>query len=405
MSIRKKFFLIKIFVGCCLLQSAVLGLFYNTFGIYTAAICSELQLSTGQFIVCWTIQGLVAAFLLPLAGKIFDQYSIKKIILITAVILCAAQAAMSVYYFLWQFYLSGIAFGISGAFLFTLPIPLMINGWFDDKRAPVLLGIASSSSGIAGVLFSKVVGYIIEQYSWRVCCVVLAGLCFLMCTAASCLLEDYGNQKEDKEEANKKEHSNSRNLIYRLIKDPRFFLVIIIYLACSSSLAFGNHISNHAVSIGFSIAVASTMNSSLMFGNLSGKIIAGVMTSKLGVVKALCILAIACGSGFFLLTGVTENMILVGSCLSGISFSLITVITPVLVKNFFKEYNYTEVLAVFSMLDSLIRSVMSILYGSIFDWTGKYVLALHICMILLMLCLISVFVLKKKYGAETILEV
>lgn len=393
----RKLFLAKIIIGCCLLQSAVLGLFYNTFGIYTAAICNELNFLTAQFMVCWTLQGLVSAFLLPVAGKILNRYFIKKIVVLASVVLCAAQAMMFWYNHLWQFYVSGFLFGISGSILFSLPVPLVINSWFDEKQASIMLGIASASSGVSGVVFSKMIGYFIEQYSWRECCVLSAGVCLLMCMMAAVLLQDCDSYNVEKSDQNLSQKTNAGHLIKKLVKDPRFFFMVMIYLAGSSGVAFGNHISNHAMMIGFGIAISSTMNSSLMLGNLSGKLIAGFVSSKIGEMKTLYVLASICALGFSFLTGTRVNSILIGSCLAGISYSLITVITPMLVKRVFKGYNYIEVLSIFSMLDNLTRSLMSIFYGGILDWLGSYAVALYICIALLGLCLISALTLEKCF--------
>ena len=78
----------------------------------------------------------------------------------------------------WQFYVAGAVFGMTLAFLLYLGFPTLLNRWC-KTRMGVFIGICSAGSGIGGVLFNPLAGFLITEYGWRVTYLIF-GIIFMV---------------------------------------------------------------------------------------------------------------------------------------------------------------------------------------------------------------------------------
>lgn len=85
---------------------------------------------------------------------------------ICIVVLSASVMAMSIYYELWQWQVSGFLVGASGAGIFVLPSASLIGNWF-IKRRGFVYGVVMACAGISAAIFSQVLNGIIQDSGWR----------------------------------------------------------------------------------------------------------------------------------------------------------------------------------------------------------------------------------------------
>ena len=90
-----------------------------------------------------------------------------------AILVVFALGLMSVYDELWQWYASGVVFGLAGSFLFVVPAPILIGNWF-YRRTGLATGVAMAFSGIGAAAFSPLFTLLIGQIGWRATYVVAA---------------------------------------------------------------------------------------------------------------------------------------------------------------------------------------------------------------------------------------
>ncbi len=66
----------------------------------------------------------------------------------------------------WQWWVSGIVFGLAGRIIFVMPAPILISNWFHTRKG-IALGVAMSISGIGGAILSPEFTLFIQTFGRR----------------------------------------------------------------------------------------------------------------------------------------------------------------------------------------------------------------------------------------------
>lgn len=225
-----------IVVCCFLIMFVIVGLVMSCAGIFYKPISSELGVDVGNFGLYMSLNFLFSTLTLSFAGKMMERYSARKILSICAAIVALTFIAMSQFVALWQFYMAGIIFGITLAFLLYLGFPTLINRWF-KTRMGLFLGICSAGSGIGGVLFNPLAGYLITEYGWRTT-YLLFGIVILamIVPILACFLRDSPQGKGMEALGTSRmitfDSENCNGIVYaKAIKMPIFYgLVVFAFL-------------------------------------------------------------------------------------------------------------------------------------------------------------------------------
>ncbi|MFV0268242.1 MAG: MFS transporter, partial [Draconibacterium sp.] len=151
---------------CCLIMGINIGLVMSCAGIFYTPVSEDLGVSKGDFGLYMTFVYAFSFLMLSVAGKLMDKYSARWLLTISTAVVGILYLAMSQFNAVWQFYAAGAVIGISLSFLLYLSYPVLINRWF-NARVGFFIGLCSAASGIGGVLFNPLGGYLIETYGWR----------------------------------------------------------------------------------------------------------------------------------------------------------------------------------------------------------------------------------------------
>ena len=134
-----------------------------------------------------------------------------------------------------------------------------------------------------------------------------------------------------------------------------------------------------------------------MVGNVISKLVIGVMSDKIGPVKASSIMIIVNTFGIVLLIRSSSSIILlIGAFLFGSIYSVGAVGLPLLTKHFFGIDNYSKVFPIISFGSNLGAAFALSLVGYIYDFTNSYNVAFILGIGINILCLILMFIIVKR---------
>jgi MFS family permease len=101
------------------------------------------------------------------AGWIADRYGVRRLVMISQVLLGLCFAALGVgVNALSGFYVIFFLIGVLGAGTLPITFARAISGWFDQRRG-LALGLALVGTGICGLIIPLLVTLIIERLGWK----------------------------------------------------------------------------------------------------------------------------------------------------------------------------------------------------------------------------------------------
>ena len=158
-----------------------LGINGSVLGIFLSPVAQSLGCGMGSLSLYMTIRALVATAFIPLAGRLLLRCDVRVLLTAAFLLQGLCLAGMGSLHSLSQFYFLGGIGGIASAFIFFIPVPMLITNWFSVKTGTVL-GIATAFSGVGGAIFTPVGSYLIQSFGWRTAYWVLglAGLAIVL---------------------------------------------------------------------------------------------------------------------------------------------------------------------------------------------------------------------------------
>ena len=172
-----------------------IGLVMSCAGIFYKPVSSALGISVGDFGLYMTFIYSFSFLMLSVAGKMMDTYSARWLLTLSSGIVGVLYLAMSQFSAAWHFYVAGALTGVSLAFLLYLSYPILINRWF-NTRVGFFIGLCSAASGIGGILFNPLAGYLIAAYGWRNTYLIFGSIILVVVTPLlGVLLRNYPEDK------------------------------------------------------------------------------------------------------------------------------------------------------------------------------------------------------------------
>ncbi len=374
----------------------VSGALLITFGIFLPFWAEDfgwsLSLISGAQLTSNVLIGLVA----PVAGFFLMRWGGKTAILAGNLINTAGLILLANFHETWQLYLGyGILIGAGFSLGGILAMNTIISKWF-EKKLSVAVGIATSATGVTGMVIAPLLLYLINTIGWRHTFLVFAGLIMFFCVIlpAFFLIErpsDLGQvpdgpRSRQSEISSKKIHRKS---VYRTTVDftakeafrtRALWMLLIFYTLQYYTM---NWFVGHQVQYMFDIGVSSGM-SGIVIGIMStamtiAQISAGLLAVRIDMKYiALCSIAILiCG---LLIAPFVSSFsgALLYSTLLGIGFGINVLVLVNMVPNYFGVTEYPKIMGFVTPFYNILGSLGSPLAGYIHDTTGSYVNAFQI---------------------------
>ena len=395
-----------IVVGCCFLQACCLGLMMNSAGIFYTPVTEDLGIGLGPLAMYVTVYFFVTPFTYPFVARILPKYNINVVLSIAVVICCVAMALMSTYTSVWQWYFSGVLYGIGGAFVFVVAATVLIENWFDKKRG-LALGITQCCSGLGGAVFPIVGTMLINQIGWRSTYLLLAVVAAILVLPWTLFVfkfkpEDKGLKPYGYEE--KKTDEGSLVAVYPGVPAKKAiftlaFWALFLYGGVEALMSgYNTHLPGFSVAIGLGDMFGSEMLALAQIGYVVATIGIGWLTDRIGVVvPSFITLAITALSllGFAVLRD--QLPLAVCAFFFGTNSVIITISMATLVADIFGRKDYAKILSYLRM-SGCIAAFGSSAIGFVYDATGQFDISFYAGVVIIALCavLVGIAVSQKK---------
>lgn len=308
------------------------------------------------------------------------------------VTLLAAAALTSAGFFLvsqldgqiWMLYLSyGFMCGLGIGMAYNAVIAAT-NAWFPDKKG-FCSGALMMGFGASALVLGSAAGAMIgsDTVGWRNTYMILGALMGAVMLISALVVRFPGDtvvlpEKEKKADRKSEQSFEVKNYTTaEMLRRPtfwRFFLyTITLYATGSTVISFARDLS---ISVGASIALATSLVGVLSVCNGLGRIFCGITFDNLGRRKTMLIASgIAILASLVLLIAVLNNSIatcIVGLCLTGIAYGCSPTISAALIGTFYgtKHFGMNFSISIMALIPAAFTATLaSELVGS----TGNYV--------------------------------
>ncbi len=391
---------------CCGLAGATIGISVNTSGVFYTPVSENLGILRGVFSMHMTFFTLVLAIGSLFVPRIMKIIPYKGILITSVSVAAAATAMMGMTRNITMFYILGSVRGLFTAMFSVVPISIIINRWFIRKNG-LAMSIVFSFSGIVGVFISPFLALIIEKYGWEIGYLVKAGILFTLAFPAMIYkfkvspleegLKPYGEniQEEGTVEIDKYLKTEETR--------PHGGLTFISMLMFSIFICFltgvPQHFPGYSASLGYKESLGAILLSAGMTGNIISKLAVGIMSDRIGAVKATSVLLISNLTGIIILIVLTSfPYLVIGAFLFGSCYGISAVSLSLLTRYFFGMERYIRLFPVITFVSNVGSAAALSIVGFIYDFSGSYMpgFILSLGIIGISMIFLGISVLEKK---------
>lgn len=368
---------------CCLMMGINVGLVFSCAGIFYEPVSRSLGVPVGEFGLYMSIMYVSSTLMLPLAGRMLERGNGRLLFTASSALMGGALLLMALADSLWQFYLAGAILGVTLAFLLYLSFPTLVNRWF-RKKVGLMIGVCSAASGVGGMLFNPMAGWIMGEWGWRWAYGAFAVIVLLVVTPLlGLLLRDYPEQKglapygadaDASANGEKPEAAGAARsgVEYRqAIGMWQFYAAILFAFLMMGISTLNLFIPGYTTQNSFTLEQASMAAAGAMAGVTLGKLILGyvndrsckggtLLTTLLGA-SGLVVMIFGSGSIWLICAGA----FMFGWCYAGV-----TVQTAMITRSVFGSKSYAAIYSVVSMALAAGGAVASGGWGLLADATS-----------------------------------
>ena len=292
--------------------------------------------------------------------------------------------------------MAGLGIGVAYNVLLSI-----VNAWFPDKKG-LCSGVTLMGFGASALVLGNLAASLFDTIGWRTTFVVLGiALCVVLIIAALLLKKPCADVVFPQPKAAKaagKEIFEARDYTPgQMLRRPSFWMAFIylIFMSAvgSSVISFARDL---ALSVGATVALATTLVGVLSVCNGLGRIITGAVFDAMGrrftMIAAPALTIVAAGVTLLAVSIHSLPLCIVGLCLTGMSYGSCPTLTSAFTMAFFGPKNYPTNMS-FMNFNIMGGSFIATLSSTLLTNSGGYVapfamlLALAVIAFVLNLCI------------------
>ncbi|MBA7479202.1 L-lactate transporter [subsurface metagenome] len=272
----------------------------SIFGVFFKPMLTEFSWTRAETALAFTLLLIVQAILAVTMGWLTDRFGPRVVVTIFGSFLGICYLLMSQINTIWQFQLNYALVGGIGMSALVVPVMATVARWF-VKRRGLMTGIVQTGTGIGGVIFAPLAGWLILTYGWRSSYIVL-GIIVLVGIITSGLFlrrdpKDIGQLPDGMSEVaasgvNQQSASTQEAGLPFLeaIRTSQFWMIAGLYFSFGfNRSAFLTHIAAHVQDLGFSLAAGANVLAACTGASIIGRIGMGRVADTIGNRKVLII--------------------------------------------------------------------------------------------------------------------
>ncbi|MFH1031432.1 MAG: MFS transporter [Chloroflexota bacterium] len=265
------------------------GLFLYTFGVFFKPLVNEFNWERGILSGAHSTAMLVTGVLSLITGMLCDRLGPRALLTVNGIAAGAALLLMSRVNSLWQVYLFwGLLMGIANAAVF-IPITTTVPRWF-GKNKGASTGLTLAGIGVGGVMWPIISQWLISDYGWRQAYVILGITTIVVVIPLAQFIKSSPQGIDLKRYEEREATGNGISppaggglTLKQAVKKGSFWIIAaLLFFEMFYAGTITVHISPHALDIGISAVVAAGLLSALSASQLTGRLLTGFVSDKIG---------------------------------------------------------------------------------------------------------------------------
>lgn len=427
--------------ACCGLAAGSIGLCFNCSGIFFTSVARDLGVGQGAVALSLTLTNLMTGLLSPVVVTLMRKVPLRLLLIGGVLLAVGATLLMAGMQHILVFYVLSLLRGLGACMFSNAALSVLLNNWF-EKRNGFAVGLAFCFSGVGGTFFNPLLKACMESMGWRTAYLIMAALIAAVSlpgalfvrlrpeekglvaygasvgaagavggsvSAASAVTRASGagvtsgsevaygtrvsggssvsESSDDGSGVGASQASSSaaagRSIMLSIL------LSAFAFFACYVT-GFGQHLSGFGESIHMVGTASAMLVSASMVGNIVFKLLLGLLSDKIGAIRA-CMLLFAANLlslfSMFFLPGDGVLLPILVPFLYGTCFAITSVGMPLVARAATKPEQYDHTVGIMSMMTNFGGAVSLTAIGALYDWTGSYGSAIGMCAGVSGLCL------------------
>jgi sugar phosphate permease len=390
----------------------------NSFGVFVVPMSEEFEWNRFTISLAAALGVLVNGVSQPFMGQIFDRTGGRKLIMISMVVVGAGTAMLALtFHILFLAFMFGVVVSMAQTGPSNTNIAALMSRWFKRLRATTI-SINSAAVSVGGLIMVPFSMYLLQTTNWRIAwiglgIVVLAGLplayLFLRERPEQRGLYPDGDPAPSTDRLNRRRRETAGPLEAERWQDsfktaPIWQMAGSYFVCGTTTFVMSVHFIPFAMDDrGIPGSTAALIFGYMMFLNIFGALLAGLLSDKVGGTKNWLALA-------YFMRGIAYIMLLTVDSVAGLwIFASIAgfswVATPVLTSSLTADVYGVKALGTISGITFMFHQFGGfgsvLLAGLLFDVTGSYTLPFALVGALLFPAAISAFSIKeRKYSVR-----
>jgi predicted MFS family arabinose efflux permease len=222
-------------VACCFVLLACVSFIASSYSVIAVPLGRTFHSSRMVLMLAMTVMAAVSGLLSPFLGSLMDRTSMRRIMIVGAVMLAIGYASLSLTTSFTQVLIVfGLIIAPANVLIGPVAATVLIARWFTVKRGTAI-GIAISGIAMGSVIFPPIIQGLLDTFEWRTAFQLFAVLLLAITLPAALLVVDRPSDRglypdgAPAPEVDAVQPALSRVPIRAILTDPAFWLGICIF--------------------------------------------------------------------------------------------------------------------------------------------------------------------------------
>lgn len=386
----------------------------NSAGVFFKPMLTEMGWSRGTTAAAFAISTLISGVAAPWMGILSDKYGPRLMEIVSAVFLAGGFALTAFSHSLLQLYVSyGLLIGLASGAMWT-PVAATVACWFEARRG-FAISLVQAGAGLGTIVGPPLSTYVIYRWDWRFAFLVLGvtmglltfvGAQFLRSNPqAMGLLPDGGYKRMAAAKATTRSIPSARNVsVGEALRGWPFWQVFSVHgVGSFAQQIIVVHLVAAATDREITPAVAATFFSVAGITNITGKLVMGYVSDRIGRRISLTIsLSLAVAAMLWLSLASVPWMFYVFALVWGFAYGSWIPMFPAITGDLFGVRSLGGIFGLITMGNAIGGAAGAFVAGAIFDKAQSYTFVFFLAAALLVAGIVLVLLLKdpKRQGRQ-----
>ncbi len=387
--------------GFCI--NLCMGILY-AWSVFKKALVVDLGWSNADASLPYTVAIITFALSLLVAGILQDRMDPRRVLILGTVMVGFGMIISSFATTPMMLVLTfGVMTGSGIGFGYACLSPSAMK-WFHPSKKGLVNGLIAAGFGLAAVYLAPLTSTLIAEYGINTSFLVL-GIAVLIIAVplAFTINNPPANYIPEAPAGYKATSAKPVDINWRgMLKTPQFYSLWVMYAFASAAglMIIGNITSIAATQA--NITDAAYLVVILAIFNSGGRVVAGILSDKIGGVKTLMIAFVMQGINMVMFaTFESEFTLIIGAAVAGVGYGTLLAVFPSIIADFYGLKNYGANYGVLYTAWGVSGFIGPVVAAFAVDTTGTYTLAYTVCSVMIAVAVV-LSVITKKVDAEAL---